>query len=145
MTSLPGRNRPQTATPLLRAVSGSPASLWRLIGPINLKGNQPWILTGRTDAEAPILWPLDAKSRLIGKDPDAGKDWKQKEMGAAENGMVRQHPRLNGHELEQTLRASGGQRSLAGCSPWGHRVKLDLETNMRRATWGPGPQLHFGA
>ena len=51
------------------------------IKPVNLKGNQPWILIGRTDAkaEAPILWPPDAKSRLIGKDPDAGKDWSQKE------------------------------------------------------------------
>ena len=45
--------------------------------PVNPKGNQPWIFTGRTDTEAPILWPLDAKSQLIGKDPDAGKDWRQ--------------------------------------------------------------------
>ena len=46
--------------------------------PVNPKGNQPWIFIGRTDAEAPILWPPDAKSWLIGKDPDAGKDWRQK-------------------------------------------------------------------
>ena len=58
---------------------------------VNPKGNQPWIFIGRTGAkaEAPILWPLDVKSRLIGKDPDAGKDWRQKEKGVAENWMVR--------------------------------------------------------
>ena len=50
----------------------------REIKPVNLKGNQPWTLIGRTDAEAPILWPPDAKSQLIGKDPDTGKDWGQK-------------------------------------------------------------------
>ena len=60
------------------------------IKPVNPKGNQPWIFIGRTDAkaEAPILWPPDAKSRLIGKDPDAGKDWRQKEKGTAEDEMV---------------------------------------------------------
>ena len=56
---------------------------------VNPKGNQPWIFTGRTDAEAPILWPLDGKSQLIGKDPDAGKDWRQKEKGEEEDKMVR--------------------------------------------------------
>ena len=61
------------------------------IKPINPKGNQPWIFTGGTvdEAKAPILWLLDAKSQLIGKDPDAGKDWRQKEKGAAENEMVK--------------------------------------------------------
>ena len=61
------------------------------IQPVHPKGNQPWIFTGRTDteAEAPILWPPDAKSQLIGKDPDAGKDWRQKEKRVAENEMVR--------------------------------------------------------
>ena len=52
---------------------------------VNPKGNQPWIFIGRTDAETPILWPPDLKGRLIGKDPDAGKDWKQKEKEAAED------------------------------------------------------------
>ena len=51
------------------------------IKPVNPKGNQPWILTGRADAEAPILWPPDGKSWLIGKNPDAGKDWRQEEKG----------------------------------------------------------------
>ena len=61
------------------------------IKPVNPKGNQPWIFTGRTDAEAEasILKPPDAKSQLTGKDPDAGKDWKQKEKGAAEDEMAR--------------------------------------------------------
>ena len=60
------------------------------IKPVNPKGNQPWIFIGRTDAEAeaPILWQPDAKSWLIGKDPDAGKDWKLKEKGAAEDEMI---------------------------------------------------------
>ena len=54
---------------------------------VNPKGNQPWIFIGRTVAEAPTLWPPDGKSGLIGKDPDAGKDWRQKEKGAAEDEM----------------------------------------------------------
>ena len=88
---------------------------------VNPKGNQPWLFTGRTDAEAeaPILWPPDEKSWLTGKDSDAGKEWRQKETGVAEDEMVREHHRLDGHEFEQTLGDSGGQRSLACCSPWG--------------------------
>ena len=61
------------------------------IQPVNPKGNQPWLFIGRTDieAEAPILWPSDVKSRLTGEDPDSGKDWRQKEKGVAEDEMVR--------------------------------------------------------
>ena len=61
------------------------------IKPVNPIGNQPWIFIGRTDAEAevPALWPPDVKSRLIGKDPDAGKDWGQEEKGTTEDKMVR--------------------------------------------------------
>ena len=86
-----------------------------------LKGNQPWIYTGRTDAEAeaPILWPSDEKSQPFGKDPDAGKSWRQEEKGATENEMVGWHHRLNGHEFEQALGDGEGQESLACCSPWG--------------------------
>ena len=58
------------------------------IKPVNPKENQPWIFIGRTDAEAAILWLPDVKSQLIGKDPDAGKDWRQKEMGMTEDEMV---------------------------------------------------------
>ena len=64
---------------------------YREIKPVNPKGNQPWTFIGRTDAEveAPVVWPPDAKSQLIGKDPDAGKDWRQEEKGEAEDEMVR--------------------------------------------------------
>ena len=74
---------------------------------------------GRTDAEVPIFWPPDVKSRLTGKDPDAGKDWRQEEKGVTEDEMVGWHHQLNGHELQQTLGDGEGQGSLAGCSPWG--------------------------
>ena len=72
--------------------------------PVNPKGNQPWIFTGGTDAEAevPKLWPLDEKSWRIGKDFDAGKDQRQKEKGVAEGEMARWHHRLSGHKFEQT-------------------------------------------
>ena len=74
------------------------------IQPVHPKGNQSWLFIGRTDAEAeaPILWPPDAKSRLIGKDTDAGKDWGQEEKGATEDEMGGWHHQLNGHEFEQT-------------------------------------------
>ena len=77
---------------------------------------------GRTDAEAevPILWPSDVKNWLIGKDSDAGKDWRQKEKGMAEDDMVRQHHQVNGYEFEQTLGDNEGQGSVAWCSPWHH-------------------------
>ena len=70
--------------------------------PVNPKGNQSWIFIGRTDAEAeaPILWPPDAKSWLIGKDPDAGKDWRQEEKWTTEDEMVGWHHWLDGHEFE---------------------------------------------
>ena len=89
------------------------------IQPVNPKGNQSWIFIGRTDAEAeaPIHWPLDAKSRLIRKDPDVGKDWRQEEKGTTEDEMVGWHHRLNGHEFEQTPGDGEGQGSLACCSP----------------------------
>ena len=85
---------------------------------VNPKGNQPWIFIERTDAEAeaPILWPPEAKSRHIEKDPDAGKDWRQNK-GAAEDEMIRWHHGLNGREFEQTPGDSKEQGSLAFCSP----------------------------
>ena len=72
-----------------------------------------------TEAEAPILWPPDAKSQLTGKNPDAGKDWRQEEKGMTEDEMVGWHHQFNGHEFEQALGNSEGQGSLACCSPWG--------------------------
>ena len=70
---------------------------------VHPEGNQSWIFIGRTDAKAetPILWPPDAKNWLIGKDPDAGKDWRQEEKGTTEDEMVGWHHRLNGHAFEQ--------------------------------------------
>ena len=70
------------------------------IQPVNPKGNQSWIFTGRTDAETPTLWPPDAKNWLIWKDPDAGKDWGQEEKGTTEDEMVRWHHRLIWHRFE---------------------------------------------
>ena len=70
---------------------------------------------------APICWPPDAKSWLIGKDPGVGKDWRQKKKKATEDEMVGWHCRLNGHELEQTPGDSKGQGSLVCCSPWSHK------------------------
>ena len=76
------------------------------IKPVNPKGNQPWIFTERTDAEAeaPICWLLDGKSWFTRKEPDAGKDWGQEEKGMTEDEIVRWHHWLNGHEFEQTER-----------------------------------------
>ena len=87
------------------------------------KGNQPWTFIGRTDAEieALIPWPPDVKSWLIGKDPDAGKEWRQEENGVIGDEMVGWHHWLNGHEFEQTQGDNEGQGGLACCSSWGHR------------------------
>ena len=84
--------------------------------PVNTKGNQPWTFTGRTDAEAeaPILRSPDVKSQLIGKDPDAGKDWRQEEKGTIEDEMVGWHHRFNEHEFEQTL--GDGEAREAWCA-----------------------------
>ena len=73
---------------MLKKTLESPLN-WKETQSVNPKKNQPWIFIGRTDAEVPVLWPPDAKSQLIEKDPDAGKDWKQKEKEVAEDEMVR--------------------------------------------------------
>ena len=88
---------------------------------VNPKGNQPWIFIGKTDAEAeaPVLWPPNEKNWLIGKDPDAGKDWKQEEKGTTENEMVGWNHELNGHESVQIPGDSERQGSLVCFSPWG--------------------------
>ena len=99
--------------------------------PVHPKGDQSWVFIGRTDAEAetPILWPPDVKSWLIRKDPDAGKDWRR-EKGTTEDEMVGWHHRLDGHEFEQTPGVGDGQRGLACCSPWGHRVGHNWATEL---------------
>ena len=83
------------------------------IKPVHPKGNQSWILTGRTDAEAetPILWPPDVKNWLIGKDPDAGQDWRQEQQWTTEDKMIGWHHRLNGCEFEQAL-GSGDDKEV---------------------------------
>ena len=107
------------------------------IQPVHPKGKPSWILIGRTDAEAetPILWQPDAKNWLIGKDPDAGKDWRQEEKGKTEDEMVGWHHQLNRHEFEQVLAVGDGQGSLACCSTWGCRVRHDWATELYWCTW----------
>ena len=116
------------------------------IQPVHPKGNQSWIFVGRTDAEAeaPILWPADAKNWLIGKDPDAGKDWRREEKGTTENEMVGWHHWLNGHEFERALGVGDGQWSLVCCSPWGYKEsdtieRLKTELTLTNHIWS----LHF--
>ena len=70
------------------------------IQPVHPKGDQSWICTGRTDAETSILWPPDVKNLLVGKDSDAGKDWRQEEKGTIEEEMAGWHHWLDGHEFE---------------------------------------------
>ena len=103
------------------------------IQPVNPKQNQPWMLIGRTDveAEALILWSPDAKSWLIGKDPDTGKDWRQEEKETTEDEMVRWHHQLNGHEFKQTPGDDEGQGSLVCCSPCGSKVRHMTEQQQR--------------
>ena len=105
------------------------------IQPVHPKGDQSWIFIGRTDAEAetPILWPPEAKNWLIGKTPDAWKDWGWEEKGKTEDEMVGWHHRLNGHEFEQTLGDSDRQGSLMCCSPWVTKIRTWL-TNWRATT-----------
>ena len=116
---------------------------YKEIQPVHPKGNQSWVFILRTDAEAeaPILWPPDAKGHLIGKDSDAGKDWRHKEKGMrmTEDEMVGRHHRSNRHEFEQTPGDSEGQGSLACCSPWRHK-ELDTTEwlNWTEASWGKG-------
>ena len=109
-------------TMVLEKTLGSPLDS-KEIKLVHPKGKKPWILIGQTDAEAeaPTLWPPDVKSWLIGKDPDAEKDWGQKEKRVTEDEMVGWHHQFNGHELGQTPRDGEGQVSLACCSPWGHK------------------------
>jgi len=91
--------------------------------PVHPKGDQSWMFTGRTDAEdeTPILWPPDVKSLLIGKDPDAGKDWRHEEKGRTEDEMVGWHHQLDGHGFGWTPGVGDGQGGLACCSSWGRK------------------------
>ena len=101
---------------------------------VNPKGNQSWLFSGRSDAEteAPILWPPDAKNWLIGKDPDAGKDWGQEEKGTTEDEMIRWHHRINGHEFEEVLGVGDEQEGVVCCSPWVGRVRHEWATEQQQ-------------
>ena len=114
-----------------------------LIKSINPKGNQSWIFTGRTDAEAeaPILWPSDAKSWLIGKDPDAGKHGRQEQKRTTENEMVGWHHQLDEHELEQASGVGDGQGSLACCSP----LRCKESDTTERLNWLTDTYIHIYA
>ena len=107
------------------------------IQPVHPKGNQSWIFVARTDAEAetPILWPADAKNWLFGKDPDAGKVWRQEEKGTTEAEMFGWHHRLDGHEFEYAPGAGDGCGSFVCCSPWGHKVGHDWVTELNWRVW----------
>ena len=96
------------------------------IKPVNPNGNQSWIFIGRTDAEAPILWPPYVKSQLIGKDPDAGKDWGHEEKGTTGDEVVQWPHWFIGHEFEQTPGHGEGQGSLACCSPGVTKSQIQL-------------------
>ena len=93
------------------------------IQPVHPKQKQSWIFIGRTDAKAetPILWLPHAKSWLIGKDPDAGRDWGQEEKEMTGDEMAGWHHRLDGHEFEWTLGVGDGQEGLACCNSWGRK------------------------
>jgi len=97
------------------------------IQPVHPKEDNSWVFIGRTDVEAetPIFWPPDAKSWLIGKNPDAGKDWGQEEKGMTEDEMVGWHHRLNGHGFGWTLGVGNGQEGLAYFGSWGCK-ELDM-------------------
>jgi len=120
--------------------------LWKIKNAPML-GNQSWIFIGRTDAEAeiPVLWPPDVKSQLTGRDPDAGKDWRQEEKRATEDEMVRQHHWPSGREFEQ-MPDSERQGSLACCSPCmgSQRISHDLATEQIKRQVYPGAQSHPG-
>ena len=93
------------------------------IQPVHPKGDQSCVFIGMTDVEAetPILWPPDVKSRLIWKDPDAGKDWGQEEKVMTEDEMIGWHHWLNGHEFGQAQGVGDGQGGLACCGSWGRK------------------------
>ena len=114
---------------------GLQKSLQMWLQPWNWKTLTPWIFIGRTDAEAetPILWWPDGKNWLIGKDPSAGKDWRQEGKGKIEHEMVPRHHWLKGHEFEQALGVGDGQGSLVCCSPWSR--SWTLLSNWTELNW----------
>ena len=112
---------------------------WKEVQIVHPKGDQSWVFLGRTDVEAktPILWPPDAKSWLIWKDPDAGKDWGQEEKGTTEDEMGGWYHQLDGHEFGLTLRVDYGQECLAWWCPCGCKESDRTEQlNWTELNWG---------
>ena len=109
---------------------------------VHLKGDQSWVFIGRIDVEAetPIPWPPHEKSWLIGKDPDAGRNWGQEEKGTTEEEMVGWHHRLNGHGFGWTPGVGDGQGGLAHCGSWGCKESYTTErlnwTDVKRSSSG---------
>ena len=112
------------------------------IQPIHPKGDQSWIFIGRTDAEAetPILWPPDVKSRLIWKNLEVGKDWGQEEKGTTEDEVSGWHHRLDGHEFDWTPGVGDGQGGPACCRSW-YRRESDTTEQLNwtelKTRWDP--------
>ena len=106
------------------------------IQPVHPKGDESWVFIGRTDVEAetPIPWPPDAKSWLVGKDPDAGKDWGEEEKETTEDEMVGWHHRHNGHGFGGTPGVGDGQGGLACCGSWGHK-ESDMTERLNWTEW----------
>ena len=105
---------------------------------VHPKGNQSWIFFGSTDVEAetPTVWPPVGKNWLIGKDPDAGRNWGQEEKGTTEDEMAGWHHQLDGHEFEWTPGVGDGQGGLACCSPWGGKESDTTEwLNWTELNW----------
>ena len=121
------KNVYSSSLPLLNWIFFKVEYDYKEIQPVHSKGDQSWVFIGRTDAKAetPVLWPPDAKSWLIGKDSDAGRDWGQEEKGTAEDEMAGWHHWLDAHEFGWTLRVGDGQGGLVCCSSWG-RKELDM-------------------
>ena len=108
------------------------------IQPVHPKEDQSWVCIWRTnvEAETPILWPSDAKSWLISKDCDTGKDWGQEEKGMTEDEVVGWHHQLNGHEFEWTPGVGDGQGGLACCDSWGRKESDTTERlNWTELNW----------
>ena len=108
------------------------------IKPVHPKGNQSWIFIGRTNAEAETNTLAMWCEELLGKDPDAGKDWRQEESEMTEVEMVGWHHQFNGHEFEQALGVGDGQGSLVCCSPWG----LKEADTTERLNWTEGSSVY---
>ena len=109
-------------TVVLEETLGSPLDC-KEIQPVHSEGDQSWVFIGRTDAKAetPVLWLPHVKHWLIGKDFDAGRDWRQEEKGTTEDEMAGWPPRLDGHEFEWTLEVGDGQGGLVCCNSRGHK------------------------